>query len=802
MAKLKDRQIVAICEAELDAAGNFSSAELSEHRADALEYYHGEPYGDEKEGRSQIRTREVLDTIEWVMPSLMRIFADRENIVTFDPFGPEDEAAAQQESDMVSHVYWKKNRGFFNTYTFIKDALLSKTGILKVWWDETPWETREEYRNLNEIEMSMLLNDSTVDREVIDFEIGQQGINLTCTAKSATGRVRVEPIAPEEFGLSRTATTPYAKDAPFSYQRSKKTKSQLVEEGYPRSLIKKLPSQDAVETEERLARRNLDDEQESLSAANHESLQEVWVTECYIKLDRDDDGIAELLKVTLATGGDKSSSSSTMLDIEEVDRVPFATVTPILLTHKFYGLSLADLVMDLQRIKSQLMRGVLDNMYLANNGRPIINDLVNLDDVLLSRPGSPIRVDGDMPPQNSVSYLQHPSVPPEVFGLMEYMDEHRKDRTGVGDEVAALDPKALKDVNTGVAALAYDAARAKIELMAEIFAEVGFRTVFEDIHEVMAKSPQRAQVAKLRGEWVEVDPGRWRSREDVTIQVGVGVASKERRIIGHQQIYETHRDSVSAGFQLANPDQMVQNIMDWCREMGHDPRKYYTLPSQLPPPPPEPPDPQIAALELNAQVEMEKTQVAREKNRIEMAKLESGSQLDVLQLENRSREAMMRAQLDSAKNQLKMLQVEYQAANNQQKQALALEVNARELAIKGMEMRFASEHNREQLSMDKYKAELTATTSLASTAESGDSPPTSETRALLDEMRKELESTRAALDQERAPKVIIRDDDGLISAIGDKMVIRDESGQIQRVESPAGSRQILRDDNGRVVGLG
>jgi len=150
-------------------------SEISNERAVALDYYLGEEYGDEVEGRSQVITREVMETVEWILPSLVRIFADADNLVVFDPVGPEDEQQAQQETDVVNYVYWKQNKGFYNTYTFLKDALLSKNGILKVWWDDEEIEEREEYTGLDELGIMQLMADPTVTREPLEVEMAEDG---------------------------------------------------------------------------------------------------------------------------------------------------------------------------------------------------------------------------------------------------------------------------------------------------------------------------------------------------------------------------------------------------------------------------------------------------------------------------------------------------------------------------------------------------------------------------------------------------------------------------------------------------
>jgi hypothetical protein len=281
---LTDDEVAALCNSELDASAGYQGGELSEERSTAMDYFMGEPYGDEQNGRSQVVTREVLETVQGIMPSLMRIFAEQDNLVQFMPVGPEDEQQAQQETDVVSHIFWNENQGFYNLYSFCFDALLSKTGILKCWADKTESVEREEYEGLDDIQLGQLLMDEYADREVLEYELTDEGYNVVFKTTRDECKIKIAPIAPEEFGIAREARSPYVKDANFSYCRFQKTIGQLVEEGYDLDQLASLSSESDTFSEEELARRNLTDESD-LTAANHISMRNVWVTECYIRID-------------------------------------------------------------------------------------------------------------------------------------------------------------------------------------------------------------------------------------------------------------------------------------------------------------------------------------------------------------------------------------------------------------------------------------------------------------------------------------------------------------------------------------
>ena len=707
MPKLTDSQILAKAQMEVTSTIGRWGSEISNERAVALDYYLGEVYGDEVEGRSQVITREVMETVEWILPSLIRIFADADNMVVFDPVGPEDEQQAEQETDVVNYVYWKQNKGFYNTYTFLKDALLSKNGILKVWWEDNDTEEREEYEGLDELGIMQLMADTSVTREPIEVNVTEDGtMSVAFKTIKRKGQVRIEPVAPEDFGISRDASSPYAKDARSCYMRVQKSKSDLIEEGFSRELVESLPTSDDVDTPEKIARDRLDDE----GLATVYTQDVYWITECYLYLDRNDDGIDELLKVTYA-GDPDGGGSATLLDVEEVDRIPFSTATPVILTHKFHGLSIADLTMDIQHIKSTLLRQVLDNTYLANNSRTIVNDeFVNMDDLLTSRPGGVVRVRGDQGVGAYVSPLPHSPLPQETFPLMEYMDNQIKQRTGVGDEVAGLDKNSLANVNTGVAALAYDAARMKIELIARIMAEVGFVPLFKDIHEILSKNQDREMVLRLRNRWIPSNPAEWRERENLTVKVGMGNSSRERRIAGMTQIIELQQKYAQAGAMgsLVMPEQMWMANKELVTAMGLQPELFFMDPQQVPPAPPPQPDPaamaaqiQAEALMLDAQSKMARAQVDAQKVAAEERMMQAEVMLKIeeqkLKREISSLQTELKAMKDSADNNAKVLSMEVEMKRRQTENDLKL------LQIQLAEMSKAKDR-----ALDKYIADQRA----------------------------------------------------------------------------------------------
>ena len=360
MALSDDRELLAKINVEIHDALGYYNDDLAEQRELAQEYYYALPFGNEVDGRSQYVDSTVQDTIEWIKPSLMRVFASGDEMVKFTPHGPEDVQAAEQATDYVNYVFTKDNTGWEILYSWFHDALLQKNGIVKVWWDEYPEIQREEYRGLTDMEFEVLT--ANKDVEVIEHEEYYDEVtyhDVVIHRQDYNGKVKIENVPPEEFLISREAKGIH--DARFVCHRVKKTLSEL-REMYPDQDfgIEDLGGGDDMidPNAERLARFSFDESQATFSGYGlenntEEALREYWLYESFIKTDYNEDGIAELRKVC--------SVGSYVFSNEEIDKAPFVSITPLKIPHKFYGLSVADLVMDLQLIKSTLMRNLMDN---------------------------------------------------------------------------------------------------------------------------------------------------------------------------------------------------------------------------------------------------------------------------------------------------------------------------------------------------------------------------------------------------------------------------------------------------------
>lgn len=589
MAKLSDSELLATIEREERNAYGYLSGELSTERTQALDYYLGRPFGNEVEGRSQVVSTDVADTIEWVMPSLLKIFASGDRVVAFNPRGPEDVEASEQETDYVNFLVMEKNPGLEILYTWFKDALLSKVGYVKVCFEETEDTDEEYYEGLADDEFALLTQDPEVqpiEYEQVMTEYGPAH-NVRLKRISKSRKLKIYPVPPEELLLSTTHRNIGLQNASFVQHRTRKTISEMRAQGYDVPLDVRADEGDEISLSDESIGRDLYDEFSGDNDGERE-MRRILVRETFLRIDRDGDGIAELRRVL--TVGDQ------ILEDDVCDLIPFAAITPILMPHRHIGRSYADLIMDLQLIKSTIMRQILDNMYLANNGRYAASDRVNLDDLLVSRPGGVVRVQGD--PAGAIMPLQHPILGPAAFSMVEYIDTMRENRSGVTKYNQGLDSNSLNKTATGMTQI-MNASQQRIELVARLFAETGVKDLFLIVHAMCRKHSQKAEVMRLRNSWVPIDPRQWKRRTDLQISVGLGTGNKDQMLQHLMLILQSQREAIQIG--IASPKNIYNALVKLTQNAGFkNPDEFWTDPEQAPPQPPQP-DPNVQKAEIEAQ---------------------------------------------------------------------------------------------------------------------------------------------------------------------------------------------------------
>lgn len=707
MAKqLSDDELGALIDAELRNAVGFFGGKLAQQRQKAEQYFYAEAKGDlappEIEGRSSVVVPVVRNTIEAMLPQLMVKFTGGDTVVEFEPTQQGDEQAAKNCTEYLNYLFFKKNPGHSITYSWFKDALKLKRGFVKVWWDTRDEESREEYKGLDQVELAQLMDDEEIEileqksypdeedaekrKEAIQQltqqcqqaeQAAAQGnqqaaqaceqmkaqiaqiqsqpaamlYDVSCKRTKTGGKVTIENVPPEEFFISRRAKS--IADARICGHRFKRTISHLRSMGYPSSKIDQVgsggdESQDAnLEFVERMA---FDDEYTGNdNPLIDESQREVWVTEAYVRVDKDGDGIAELRKVTRCGG--------VTLDDEVTDMAPFVSICPIPEPHKFYGLSVADLAQEGQKTETALLRASLDNLYLEVNGRYFaVEGQVNLDDLLSSRPGGIVRTKS----QGAVGRLdQGKGNIGETMSMLEYMKAYNEDATGWSRLSMGNDPNSLNGGETATKTnIVTNKADMRVDLIARNFAE-GFVELFRLMLKLVCQHQDKEAWIKLSGQWVPMDPREWRNQFDVNINVGLGMGSKDQQVAHLMTLIQTQANGLQIG--ITTPSNLYESAMELAKNLGFKSgQKFFTQPD----PNAKPPDP----MQGQMQIEQMKAQVK--------AQSDQQAKMGELQLE---RERMqMQAQVDTNRQQVEAQQ---QAAKAQMEMQLQREKFQQEMQL-------------------------------------------------------------------------------------------------------------------------
>ena len=659
--KLQDMDIIAQIEQQEAIAYGVNDSSLSDDRATAIDYYLGQPFGNEEEGRSQVVSYDVQDTIESALPQLLKVFVAGDKVVQFDPKGPEDQDAADQETDYVNHIVMEKNEGFKIFYVWFKDALLSKNGYVKVYAEEEEEEEEYEYKGLTDAQLQMLASDEntevlehtpyadpSVNMDVIYQQAAMNGVDpatvmqpmlhdvkLKVTEKKT--EIVVENVAPENMMVSVEVNGPNLQDARFVQHREVMQLSDIAETfDKPLEYIKSIMSDLRDTFEEESNARDIYDEEYDRAIESQEAL----VKDTYIKLD------GERYRVVVL--------GNTVLYKEKCEYVPFACITPMIMPHRHIGRSYADLTMDIQLIKSTLIRGQLDNMYLANNGRYAISDRVNLDDMLTSRPGGIVRVDGD--PGAGIMPLSHPPLPASSFGMVEYMDSMKEKRTGITAYNQGLDSNSLNKTATGVSQI-MNAAQQRIELVARTFAETGVKELFKLVHKLVRTTLTKPDIVRMRNKWVEVDPREWKDRKDLSISVGLGAGNKDQQLTHLMSILQMQKEAIQIG--ITNPEKIYNALAKLTQNAGFkNPEEFWTNPANNPPPQPQ--GPSIEEQAIQAQKEIDAMKVQAENAR-KAAELEERQRKDAADYEMKQRQLAFDEWKTKLENDTKLMIAELQA---------------------------------------------------------------------------------------------------------------------------------------------
>jgi hypothetical protein len=685
--KYSEDDLVALIKKKREASGASNESALSSRRQDALDRYLGKPYGDEKRGQSSVVTRECMEAVEWTLPSLMRVFASSDKIAEFIPVGPEDEEGAKQESEYVNRVFTQENNGFYSLYTWIKDALMNPVSYIKAFWDTAEKTTTETYKGLLPQEVAELLQDEELEpismsEEEMEAatptgEVQVQVYDVEFRRTTKTGRVVVVPVPQEELSIDTNLTGVSLEDAQYICHTTQKTRSYLMELGYPAEKVSEVPRASTKKNTDGEASHRAQESDNDCSEddASDTSLELVDLHEAYIYLDYDGDGKAEFRRIV--TAGDF------VFENEEMDYNPFVSLCSVPLPHEHAGLSWVELVQDIQRVRTTLTRQFLNNLYRSNNPRTVVGRGVNIDDVVNDIPNSPIRAKD----VNAIRLEPTQSVVASIIPAFDMLDAMKEARTGVSRGTMGLDADTLSRVTKGAFLGSLEQANQRLEMLARIIAETGVKPLLLKIHKLLLTHQTEVAQAKIAGQWVQVNPQEWKERKDMAVLVGLGTGNKQAQASAIEMVIAHQKELKASGSMLVDDQRMFNAASRLIEVAGlYNPEKYFADPSKEPPQQPKPPSPdeqmvqintrmvevQKMAEELKHQREMlaiqEKSLADNRKLQAKVAELEAKLKKDGMDDEFRKQELLIRSEVDLAKS----FPSELGDANRQQDEARSL----------------------------------------------------------------------------------------------------------------------------------
>jgi len=525
---MTEQQVEDIAKDAVQQAVNFVESEIASERIKSQRYFEGEVDIGDEDGRSKIVSTKVRDTVRAIKPSLMRVFLSSENPVEFVPSSQEDVKMAEQATK-YAHWRFTELNGYRLLNDVIHDALVKKTGILKIWWEDNTEAEIHSFTNVTDEEMMAIVNEEDVEvlehSTVVSGETEAPEHSLKISRKKVKGELKIEALPPEEFVVDRNAKS--VEDAYVVAHRTEMRVSDLVEMGYDFDEISNLSgltSDDSFRDAEDFERRGYQQDEEDNT--EDVSMKKVQVTEAYMKMDKEGTGVATMYRLLLAGGESK------LLECEAWGDVPFAVFEIDPEPHTFFGRSVADLIMNDQDSSTAMLRGLMDNVALTNSPRQgYVTGQVNVDDLMNNEIGGLVRMKS---PQALVD-ITTPFVAGQVLDAIQYMDMTVESKTGVSKASMGLDPDALQNTSATAARLQAQQGSAQIEVMARNLAEGGMTRLFKLMLKLCVENSNEESMMRMHGEFIPIDPRSWNTGMDVTVNVGIGTGREEQRQVALSQ---------------------------------------------------------------------------------------------------------------------------------------------------------------------------------------------------------------------------------------------------------------------------
>ena len=609
-------------------------AELVRQRELALDYYKGKmPDVQALPNRSQAVSMDVRDAVQAILPDLLEIFTGGDDVVSFAARNQDDEEAAQQETDYLRYVIFDENNGWSVFNTAILDALQAKTGVFKWWAEEGDQPKEQKFEGKTAVEMQGAASSG----EIIDVKLcddqdemalaGEPLYDFTLRSPQEDGAIKIAAVAPEDITVAKD--TVRLKDATYCATRSRPRAQDLINQGIDPELVDMLPEWQATINNAVPQARDTVFEGQQVGGGSTRELRQVEVFEHYIRL-RDEKG--EKIYCVL-TGG---PSAPVLLRKQEVNRIQLSAITPFTVSHRFYGNSLADFTIDIQKIKSQLQRMSMDSGYFALNQRmEVAEDRANANtvpDLLRNEPGVPVRSKSG----GAVTAISTTGLSFNTLEYLEYFSTVAEERTGIVRGAQGLNPDTLHETKAGMLAQLARANR-RIRMIARTFAETGVKDMFLGVHALLRENASKARITRLRGKWVEVNPSEWAERTDMRVEIGLGSGGRDYDMAVMDKIISMQGQAVEAQGGIEGPLVTARELFNSATTLTEkagikSPERFFKDPGEQQPAQEQPPGPDPALLEAQAKLQLEQ-QKMQASQQMDVAKMQHAQEVEAAKIQ-------------------------------------------------------------------------------------------------------------------------------------------------------------------------
>lgn len=638
------RELATMMDREIRRSLGGPESDIAQQRIRNMQYYRADAVGElaapAVPDRSSIVSTDVADTVEWMLPQLIRAFAGSKEAIELKPRSMAFAHQAKMASEYMRHIFWHRCDGYQVLRTWFRDAFIGKVGFVKVDWDSTPEDIEESYRGLLPEQAERILNDPNVEpleqderAELIVMQHGMPAVPVTVydlkikRTKSA-GRCRVLPVPAEEMRVHRAAR--YGEEPLFIAQVHWRTRGELEAEGYDLTGVASGADEWSAEEMERQQLQT----RLGIYQGDEGEFERYRVAECYPLLDQDNDGVPERRRVLLI--------GHTVFEDEQVNDHPFVEFCPVPLPHTYFGTCPADQAIEPQRLGTSLMRALLDNTYLTVNQRTFgLEGQVNLDDLTSNRPGGHVRVKN----MNALAPLAQPQLDQAAWRMVEWSEGWREQRTGHTRYSKGLKADALSPQTATGAALISERDDMRAELIAREAAH-SVRKMLQKLLRCVTSYQDVGDVVELFGQWVQIDPREWHEGFDISVEVGLGAGNKDRKAATMQSVLGIQMPLAQAG--QVPPQAVIAAARAYCEAAGLTDAEAY-FPNPAPPAPPQPPLPLLIEQVKGQTAEKLKQVDAQVALQQKQAELQVQAQNDARDSQRARVEAQLRAELEAQK---------------------------------------------------------------------------------------------------------------------------------------------------------